>query len=71
MTVARRRAPLICGAFPRPAWACRNSAASRSTAASSRGASPGAGLVPIHCSISRATMLISGKPYEPPEPASR
>ena len=56
---------------PRPACAWRNSAASRSTAASSRGASPGAGLVAIHCSISRATTLISGKPYDPPEPASR
>ena len=56
---------------PARACACRNSVASRSTASSRRGASPGAGLVAIHCSISRATTLISGKPYDPPEPARR
>ena len=41
------------------------------TAASSRGASDGDGPARSHCSASRATVLMAGKPYEPPEPASR
>ena len=57
--------------YSRPFAASPTISSSLVTVASSRGASAGDGPAPSHCSASRATVLMAGKPYEPPEPASR